>query len=225
MKKYIINDKEIDLEGVEDLLEEINRIDSCNTNVPNSRSDILKRNNPHLKYLFAAGALIFCNPGEVISNNIVFDDTESQDLFIKGYSNDVENPCNTYISQLSEFVFKNKISKMEIIKKIVSFESLRQSWDGYDAIPVEVNSAANSINLINLLEENVVESIDDIYPNTHGTVSIEWSNTSNEKLSLEVGNETFSYYIKLNSQSPQFFNDIEITAKEINKLSKQIISL
>lgn len=226
MKEYIINNLDLDAKEVESLLERIEKKDSSNTTVPNSQNDLLKRYNPYFKYLFAAGTLTFCNPGELIANNnICFNDKESHELFLKEYKEDVENPCNNYISELSEFVFKNKISKMEIIKKIVSFESLKQQWDGYSAIPLEVNSAANSINLINLLDESVVESIDDIYPNTHGTVSLEWSNSSKERLSLEVGNETFSYYLKLNSQSPQFFNDIEITSTEIHKLSKHIISL
>jgi hypothetical protein len=115
--------------------------------------------------------------------------------------------------------------KKDVIDKIIAFRSLNENWDGYGALPLEVKSASSAIQFILLLNDRIIEKINDVYPTPNGTVSLVWENEKNERLALEVGNNTLSYYVKLNSQKPIFFNDIEINVKEANTISNFIKAL
>ena len=106
------------------------------------------------------------------------------------------------------------------IKNIFSFKILENNWDGYGAIPAEIESASNAVTFVSYLDEEVAGFIYDVFPNPNGTISFLWENNSKERLSLEVGNQTMSYYLKLNSQKPQIFNN-----KHINKFTQRIYKL
>jgi len=67
-------------------------------------------------------------------------------------------------------------SKYEVIMDILSFKSLHEKWDGFDAIPLEVKSATNSIKLVDYIGEDVFCSITNYYPNPNGTITFEWEN-------------------------------------------------
>lgn len=130
-------------------------------------------------------------------------------------------------SQINDYIKINTplINKDELIKEILSFKSLNNNWDGYGAHPLQINSAFNALKLIDLLENSIVAKIDDIYPNPNGTVSFMWKNTIDERISLEVGNQTISYYVKSNNNETLFFNKISINDESISKLYSQIINL
>ncbi|ALU75172.1 hypothetical protein AUW17_07810 [Tenacibaculum dicentrarchi] len=133
--------------------------------------------------------------------------------------------CGFQIDSLVETVNEfNKVrtTKKEVTQNILSFKSLINNWDGYKALPLEVESAGNTIYLINFLEDNIIENIDDFYPNPHGTISFEWINNFNEKVYLEVGNKSFSYFVKFNSSEPLFFDNLEISNENIEVLAKHI---
>lgn len=115
-----------------------------------------------------------------------------------------------------------KFDKKEIIQSILSFKSLINNWDGYKALPVEIESAGNTIHLINLLEDDLIGRINDFYPNPQGTISFEWMNYLNEKVYLEIGSKSFSYFAKFNSSEPLFFDEIEISNENIEILSRYI---
>jgi hypothetical protein len=115
--------------------------------------------------------------------------------------------------------------RKDVIDKIIAFKSLNENWDGYGAFPLEVKSASSAIQFILLLNDRIVEKISDVSPTPNGTVSLVWENDSNERLALEVGNNTLSYYVKLNSQKPLFFNAIEINVKNAYTISTFIKSL
>lgn len=115
--------------------------------------------------------------------------------------------------------------RKDVIDKIIAFKSLNENWDGYGAFPLEVKSASSAIQFILLLNDRIVEKISDVSPTPNGTVSLVWENDVNERLALEVGNNTLSYYVKLNSQKPLFFNAIEINVKNAYTISTFIKSL
>jgi hypothetical protein len=115
--------------------------------------------------------------------------------------------------------------KKDVIDKIIAFRSLNENWDGYGAFPLEVKSASSAIQFILLLNDRIVEKISDVYPTPNGTVSLVWENDANERLALEIGNNTLSYYVVLNSQKPLFFNAIEINVKNAYTISTFIKSL
>ncbi len=156
--------------------------------------------------------------------NIDFSPDKDQIEFVKKYSKLVDCPYQNFITDFAK-IHIARYTKSELFEKILSFKSLVNNWDGYNAIPLEVKSSTNAIELINLIEDRELKHLKDIYPNPNGTVSFEWENEADEIISLEMGNKSFSYFIKLNSQEPQFFNDIQFGEKEIKILSKQISQL
>jgi hypothetical protein len=118
-----------------------------------------------------------------------------------------------------------KHTKQKLFKEICSFKSLNNNWDGYGAIPLEIESAANAIYLISSLSNYIFESIDKIFPNPHGTISIMWGNSNNETVSLEIGNNDMSYYADISGQETEFFDNIAINDSEIAKLSSFIFRI
>lgn len=128
---------------------------------------------------------------------------------------------------LEDYSFYNtKSNTRSLTERILSFKSLQESWDGYGAIPLEIKSACNAIDFINFLsEKNVYIDPTDIFPNPHGTISFIWENLYDERLSLEVGNNSLSYYSLFNGSKPEFFNDVELIDNNIENISRKINSL
>lgn len=89
---------------------------------------------------------------------------------------------------------KEYFAKTEIIIAISNFLNLSYNWDGYNSIPLCIDSANNSRIIIELLPNNLFKYFYDVYPNPHGTISLEWKNTNNE-FYLEVGNTSVSFYL------------------------------
>lgn len=114
-----------------------------------------------------------------------------------------------------------KNTKQSLYKDILSFKSLKYSWDGYGSIPLEVESAANALLVINSLETEVVEALDSISPNPHGTVSLLWEN-NNDVISLEIGNHEMSYYVEEEGKETLFFNKLGINDASISTLNSYI---
>ena len=131
--------------------------------------------------------------------------------FLKAFT---EQHQTTYLANILK-----TYTKQELFKEICSFKSLNNNWDGYGAIPLEIESAANAMFLISSLDGNIYGSIDKIFPNPHGTISIIWSNTNDETVSLEIGNKSMSYYAEISHQETEFFDNIKINDSEISKLA------
>jgi len=112
--------------------------------------------------------------------------------------------------------------RYEVIMDILSFKSLHESWDGFEAIPVEVKSATNAIKLMDYIGEDVFCNVTNYYPNPNGTITFEWENKDNEVVSVEVGNETFTYFIDLAKTETQFYNNLPLDAEHTQKLSTHI---
>ncbi len=91
---------------------------------------------------------------------------------------------------------------------------------------MEIENASNAIFLINeLISESLVKQMHDFYPNSHGTTTFEWTNNSKEILSVEIGNEIFSFFIKYNNQEAKFFNELKFTNEIIKNLAAYIKSI
>ena len=131
------------------------------------------------------------------------------------------------ISELSNYSDKlNRSSffdKSQLIESILSFKSLENSWDGYNAIPAGVKCAVNAIQIVNSFDTNSLEKISDIFPNPNGTINFEWENSYDEIVSLEIGKSTFSYFVALNSLETKFYNKQSVTFENI-KILKEFIS-
>lgn len=126
-----------------------------------------------------------------------------------------------------ENIFCVNANKRECIETILSFKSLVHNWDGFGAYPLQIKSASNAIDLITELE-NINDKFikpEDIYPNPNGTVSLTWENDFGEKLSTEIGNSNFSYFVKYNNLEPEFYSNVELNRNNIEMLSSKIKSL
>lgn len=110
--------------------------------------------------------------------------------------------------------------KFQFLKnEINSFVVIGENWDGYGALCVLDTIAHKTETLVGLLSSSLIDHVSDIFPNPHGTITIEWENRSGEKLSLEIGNSNYSYFIKFNESNPKLINgeDIFVDFKDFTK--------
>jgi hypothetical protein len=138
----------------------------------------------------------------------------------------LEDYENVFLNDYCKYLINTETSdkkKRETIESILSFKSLQESWDGYGALPLEVKSATNAIEFLETLDLNSkFFTPTDIFPNPAGTVSLIWENDESERVSLEIGNDAFSYYTKFNNIEPEFFNDVEINNVSIGNITRKI---
>ncbi len=180
-----------------------------------------RNKNSILKYVsigFATASIVM--PAEILANKnvksrILFVQNSIQDNFnLEEYHENVD-----FSFYLNSALSASYFTKYEVISEILSFKSLNNNWDGYGAYPLEVKSASNAILFLDLIGNDRISKIEDIFPNPHGTISFVWSNEIEETISLEIGNKTMSYYVDFANQKPLFFNKLEINAKEADKIT------
>lgn len=182
---------------------------------------ITKQNSNILLKYIVSGTILFAIPNaSLIARNIsISENSENLDYYLQSYNDYIEMPFSQHIKGVNEIVSVSKLCNKDIIKDIISFKTLTNKWDGYSAMPLEVESATNAISLMYLVGDLFTEKLKDFYPNPNGTISFVWENDSDETISLELGNEQMSYYVQLNSKNVVFQNNIDINAKEASKLS------
>lgn len=189
-----------------------------------SFTDVTKGRNTFLN-IVAAGASVIM-PSQAYSSTINAKDfkiekTNSIESVLR-YSKTVNKDIVNYLDKINS-ASKRKITKQSLLLEILSFKSLNENWDGYGAYPLEVESATKSILLMEKIGENVFCSVDNFYPNPNGTISFEWENNEGELISLEVGNETFSYYVEMASMEVKYFNNQSVKAdNDVERLKKYI---
>lgn len=172
-----------------------------------------------------SGTFILTLPNLASGNEkkIAFTETiENFDTHLEKYSKNINNSISSYLQEIKTVSTNRNYSKKDLILEILSFKSLKDNWDGRGGYPLEVESASNVINLIDLVGENTFCSVDELATNPNGTISLIWNNKSGETISLEVGNKTMSYYVDLASKETLFFDNIEINRVEAKKISDYI---
>ena len=123
----------------------------------------------------------------------------------------------------SKLIEKSYFDKFQLVESILSFKSLENSWDGYNAVPTGVKCAANAIKVLDSLNRNSLEKISDIFPNPNGTITLEWENSYDEIVSLEIGKDTFSYFVDFSSLATKYFNKQVVSFENI-KILEEFIS-
>ncbi len=202
-------------------LEEVREISNFIVAETSIRTVGYNSNNKVLTSLLIGASLISTSHNIPVDTiNFIDVKTENYLNVTKEYDKTVNIPFTKYVDEIS--FNKDFVTKHRIIKNILSFKSLNQSWDGFGAIPLEIDSATNTIQLIDLVGEKLFCKINDYYPNPNGTISLEWKNNLNEKVSVEVGNDTFSYFVELASKEVQFFNKQKINSKDAQMLAEFI---
>jgi hypothetical protein len=111
----------------------------------------------------------------------------------------INNPYETTLSKLEEFI------------------SLNKNWDGYGAMAVTIKAGDNAKKFLTCLNDIQIENIFDVFPNPHGTITFEWENKLGEKLSLDIGENNYSYFITYLNKNPKLFDgkDIFSSIREI----------
>lgn len=217
-KRYLMNKG--DLLKNETNLDEIRAF----SNIVDNKTNInfsYSNNNKILTSLII-GATLISSIQDVQAKNIELIDTTTNYLTITlDYNKNISIPFTKYIDDI-KFAANESTTKHSIIRNILSFKSLNRSWDGYNAIPLEIDSATNAIELIDLIGENLFCKINDYYPNPNGTITLEWTNKLDEKISVEVGNNSYSYFVDLSSKEVQFFNNQYANKKDAKKLAEYI---
>jgi hypothetical protein len=99
----------------------------------------------------------------------------------------------------------------KMILKISGFKILGPDWDGHNAIPPSKEAILNSIALLKNLPEKYQDtlSIDEIIPTHYGTIILDWYNSKEELVSLEVGKTKVGYFTEFNIGESPFSNGIE----------------
>ncbi len=113
----------------------------------------------------------------------------------------------------------------EIRATILSYNALANNWDGYGAIPLGVQSAAMAMSLLDFLSPAAIKQIDDCFPESNGTISLQWKNQYSERVSVNIGAEFMSYYVKLDGEDTEYYSSIEINEQSGLQLSKKIESV
>lgn len=124
-----------------------------------------------------------------------------------------------YLQEISE---ANTFNKYRLIEKIISFKTLENNWDGFEAIPTGAVCASNAIKMIDILDDKALKKVSDAYPNPQGTVTLEWENNLDEIVSAEVGKTTFSYFVDFNGLKNRFYDNQLINETHIKLLQDYI---
>jgi hypothetical protein len=153
------------------------------------------------------------------------DNHRNHEVILGEYNSSVEEPYLSFMENIyNELEIPDVNKKQEIIKEIIAFKSLINKWDGYNALPLEVDAAANAIYFISSLPVKSLKFLDDYYPNPHGTITFEWINNSGEMLGLEIGNSAFSYYLSYLAE-PIYRNNLPVNDEEIKSFVEQLNTL
>lgn len=144
---------------------------------------------------------------------------EIQSISLK-CTEDVISKISKYSNELNRI---SHFNKFQFVEKVIAFRSLENSWDGYNALPTGIKCATNAIKIIDALDIRSLEKIGDIFPNPNGTITLEWENNLDEVISLEVGKDTFTYFVDFNSLETKFYNKQAVSFENI-KILKEYIS-
>ena len=208
-------------------------------NINYSREDIKElidsKSNGYgtLAGVYSSALLGVCNLADasIIKENHIILEKKPQIEFVIAEPSDfhLEDYQNVFVDYDYIDLWSNALiedNKKECIESILSFKTLQESWDGYGAFPLEVKSASNAIQFLEILDSHSkFHNPTDIFPNPNGTVSLIWENEEDERISLEIGNDAFSYYTKFNTVETEFFNDVEVNQTNIENITRKIKAL
>ena len=113
----------------------------------------------------------------------------------------------------------------EIRATILSYNALANNWDGYGAIPVGINNANLALYLLDFLTPAAIKQMDDCYPESNGTISMQWKNKMQEKVSVNIGASSMSFYVKMSEVETEYYNKVVLNDQNVKLLSQKIESV
>lgn len=113
----------------------------------------------------------------------------------------------------------------EIRATILSYNALANNWDGYGAIPVGINNANLALYLLDFLTPAAIKQMDDCYPESNGTISMQWKNKMQEKVSVNIGASSMSFYVKMSGVETEYYNKVVLNEQNGKLLCQKIESV
>lgn len=94
-------------------------------------------------------------------------------------------------------VSRNILKRIEISEEIDGLLELENNWDGYGASEIENDVSENTKYLIDILPNYIFDNLAeyDIYPNSNGTITLEFMSINSDLLVIEIGKECINGYI------------------------------
>lgn len=216
----------VDLESGKDLLDSIiyERVNKSFTSLPKNNQH---REN-HLSRVLVVGmgmvATVVCNQPAVAKPKI----SSVQSCKAHDYLADIADPLGDYLTEISSLhrdgdddinAQRLEQERQAIIDEISSFESIEDDWDGDGAIPLSEESAMYAKDFVRRLNHISLTSLSYISLNANSTIAFIWDNEEGKKISLNIGSQSFSYYVDMSSEDrPKFFNDVKVSAESIAQL-------
>jgi hypothetical protein len=111
-----------------------------------------------------------------------------------------------------------------LLSEINSLSALEEDWDGDGGLALFPAIAHQAKAFLSALGGNYTKRISDIFINPHGTITIEWINNLKEKLSIELGVNGYSYFLRQFNNQPvltdgaEAFPDIQTFQTELDKI-------
>lgn len=113
----------------------------------------------------------------------------------------------------------------ELRATILSYNALVNNWDGYGAIPVGINNANLALYLLDFLTPAAIKQMDDCYPESNGTISMQWKNKMQEKVSVNIGASSMSFYVKMSGVETEYYNKVVLNEQNGKLLCQKIESV
>lgn len=174
-----------------------------------------------------AGAITFAQPDynyDFLSSTDEREDVE-QIYSIADCINQLKNSFQEWGKNSVKESFRKDQLVQDLITQVFSFQTLKNNWNGYDAIPVSAIASSFATMIIRHLSEASLGHLFDIFPNANGTVSFKWSNSIGERISLNVGANGMSYYVAKLQHEISFLDNIDVSSDSIAVLDKEILSI
>lgn len=128
---------------------------------------------------------------------------------------------DTIIDSRVEYKERASIIRNEWKKELSKIALYEDNWDAEGAIKVPHIVLGKAIQLLDFTDINI-HLIQDIYANPSGTISIEWGNTNDETIGVEVGARKMSYYTSLRGDEDCFFNSLLIDKSNLTALFDRV---
>lgn len=132
-------------------------------------------------------------------------------------------------SQLFSPVFCSPIrldSQREIVDIIASFASLKDNWDGNNAVALKDQVLINAKRFINSLPEIILKDIDtdNITPTPYGSLVLDWD-INGDVLSVEIGDRKIGFFTDFSDgnnleSNGTFFNQNSLPVELLNAFDK-----
>ena len=94
-------------------------------------------------------------------------------------------------------VKSEQIDRSALYAQINEISEFQKNWDGYDALPVSKECVDNALSIISSIPDFVPSP--DIFPNSNGTITLEWEAKSGT-VSIEVGDSSYSSFVDSKDQ-------------------------